>query len=87
MDSALPTALFREGATVLATVSAPIMLGLLVAGLVIGVLQAATQINDPAVGTVPRLVIAVGIVVGLGGWMIEHLAVFLASAITRLAQH
>jgi flagellar biosynthesis protein FliQ len=87
MDSALPTALFREGATVLATVSAPIMLGLLLAGLVIGVLQAATQINDPAVGTVPRLVIAVGIVVALGGWMIEHLAVFLASAITRLAQH
>jgi flagellar biosynthesis protein FliQ len=87
MDSALPTALFREGATVLATVSAPIMLGLLIAGLVIGVLQAATQINDPAVGTVPRLVIAVGIVAALGGWMIEHLAVFLASAITRLAQH
>lgn len=87
MDSAIPTALFREGANVLALVSAPIMIGLLVAGLVIGVLQAATQINDPAVGAVPRLVLAVGTVVLLGGWMIEHLAGFLASAITRLAQH
>ena len=39
----------------LATVGGPVLAALLVVGLVVGVLQAATQINDPAVGFVPRL--------------------------------
>jgi flagellar biosynthesis protein FliQ len=58
---------------------------LLVAGVGLGVFQAATQINDPALGALPRLVVAIGLVWMMGGWIMERLAGFLVSALQRMA--
>lgn len=77
--------LIRDGAQVLATVASPFILALLIIGATIGVLQAATQINDPALGAVPRLAVAVGLAVSLGGWVAEHLAGFLTASIQMIA--
>lgn len=77
--------LIREGAQTLATVGAPFILGLLAVGTTIGVLQAATQVNDPAVGAVPRLAVAVGLAVSLGGWVAENLAGFLSASLGQIA--
>jgi flagellar biosynthesis protein FliQ len=77
--------LIQEGAQVLATVGAPFVLGLLIVGTTVGILQAATQINDPALGAVPRLAVAVGLAVTLGGWIAETLAGFLARSLEHLA--
>ena len=49
MGSELPAQLMREGLGLIATVGGPLFAALFLGGLVIGVLQAATQINDPAV--------------------------------------
>ncbi len=46
----------REGLILVLLVSAPPLLASLIVGLVVGVLQAATQIQDPAVAYVPKLV-------------------------------
>ena len=43
----MPAGLMREGFLLLAATAGPFIGGLLVVGLVVGVLQAATQINDP----------------------------------------
>lgn len=75
--------LVHESAQVLATVGAPFMFALLGVGLVVGVLQAATQVNDPAVGAVPRLAVAVGLAVAMGGWIAERLAGLLISSLTH----
>jgi flagellar biosynthesis protein FliQ len=77
-------ALFREGMTLLATVGGPVMLALLVVGLVTGVLQSATQIQEPAVGTVPRLATVMATAIFLGPWMVERLARFFHLALERL---
>ena len=77
--------LIREGAQVLATVGAPFVLALLAVGTTVGVLQAATQVNDPALGAVPRLMVVVGVAVSLGGWVAERLASFLAASIGNIA--
>ena len=45
----LPNGLMREGFTLLASTAGPFIGGLLLVGLVVGILQATTQINDPAV--------------------------------------
>lgn len=45
----------REALLVVLVVSAPPLLAALAVGLVTGVLQAATQIQEPTVGVVPRL--------------------------------
>ena len=50
-----------------------------------GVLQATTQVNDPALGAVPRIAVVLGIAVTLGGWIVEHLAQFLAASLGHIA--
>jgi flagellar biosynthesis protein FliQ len=81
----LPAGLLREGLGLLATVGGPILLTLLFVGLVVGVLQAATQINDPAVGFLPRMVAAVLVAFLCGAWMLERLARYLALAMERMS--
>jgi flagellar biosynthesis protein FliQ len=85
MSSDLPAALLREGLLLLASVGGPLFAVLLAVGLVVGVLQAATQVNDAAVGFLPRAA-AAGLVCWIAGrWMMEQLAAFLGQAITRMA--
>jgi len=85
MSIEMPGALLREGLLVLASVGGPVLGALLVVGLVVGVLQAATQINDPAVGFLPRGLAAIGVVWLAGGWIMERLAGFLGQALVRMA--
>ncbi len=81
MDPGLPTALLRDGMRLLAEVGGPIIGVLLVVGLVMGILQAATQINDPAVGFVPRICVAIGTCWFLGGWIVGRLAEFFVHSV------
>jgi flagellar biosynthesis protein FliQ len=53
-------ALLREGALLALLLAAPLLVGALIAGIITGLIGAFTQIQDPAVGLVPR-VAAVGI--------------------------
>jgi flagellar biosynthesis protein FliQ len=80
-----PGALLREGLLVLASVGGPVLLALLLVGLVVGVLQAATQVNDPAVGFLPRAAAGLAVVWLAGSWMMERLSGFLGTALTRMA--
>ena len=61
--------LVREVVAVVLLVSAPPIGAALAVGLVTGVLQAATQIQDPAVGVVPRLVAVLGALAVAAPWI------------------
>lgn len=86
MSMDLPSALLREGFAVLAMVGGPFMGALLVVGLVVGLLQAVTQINDSALGFLPRMVTLVLVCWFAGGWAVERLAQYLAAALQRMSQ-
>jgi flagellar biosynthetic protein FliQ len=47
----------REGLLLVLLLSAPALLATFVVGLVVGALQSATQIQDPSVSFVPKLVV------------------------------
>ena len=47
--------LLREGLLLALVLAAPALAGALLAGVVIGLVGAVTQIDDPAVGLVPRV--------------------------------
>jgi len=81
---AVPAALMREGFTLLASTAGPFIGALLLVGLVVGILQAATQINDPAVGFLPRLAVALLGAWGLGRWVLERYAHYFADALNRM---
>lgn len=76
--------LFREGLVLLATVGGPTLGALLIVGLVIGVLQSATQIQEPSVGAFPRLTVFVLLVALTGPWLMTRLARYVAAALEHL---
>jgi flagellar biosynthesis protein FliQ len=80
MSTDLPSSLMREGFSVLAAVGGPFVLALLAVGLLVGLLQAATQINDAAVGFLPKLVTGLLMAYFTGPWILERLSRYLAAA-------
>jgi flagellar biosynthesis protein FliQ len=56
----------REGLILVLLVSAPPLLASLVVGLVVSVLQAATQIQDPTIAFVPKLVAVFLVLLAVG---------------------
>jgi flagellar biosynthesis protein FliQ len=87
MTPELPSTLVREGLANLAVAGAPLFAAALLVGIVVGVLQAATQINDPATGFLPRAGAAILVCWLAGNWMSERMARFLVTALTRMSGH
>lgn len=57
-------------------IGGPILLGTMIVGLVISVLQVATQIQEVTLSYVPKLLTAAVILLILGGWMLGRLDQF-----------
>ncbi|MCU6248859.1 flagellar biosynthesis protein FliQ [Enterobacter cloacae] len=52
-------------------VSAPLLVAALVTGLIISILQAATQVNEMTMTFIPKILMIVGVAVALGPWMMK----------------
>ena len=85
MTLEIPATLLREGLVLVGVVGGPIFLVMLGVGLVMGILQAATQINDTAVGFLPRAAAAAACIWLAGGWMMERMSQYLAQSIVRMS--
>lgn len=65
-------------------VSAPVLLVTLVVGLIVSVFQAATQINDPSLSFIPK-VVAVLITFAIAGpWMLTVMIDYMRRVLTGL---
>jgi flagellar biosynthetic protein FliQ len=78
----------REGLILALLVSAPALLASLVVGFVVGIVQAATQIQDPTITFVPKLVVVVLVLLAsgplLGAQVVRFAqAIFLAIPMVR----
>jgi flagellar biosynthetic protein FliQ len=65
-------------------VSAPLLLAALAAGLIVGVFQAATQINEATLSFIPKLITMFGVMVLAGPWMLATLVDFMRRLITQI---
>jgi flagellar biosynthesis protein FliQ len=54
-------------------IAAPVLMAALITGLLISVLQVATQIQEATLSYVPKLIISGGALVVLGPWMLRSL--------------
>jgi flagellar biosynthetic protein FliQ len=61
---------------VTALIAAPMLLVSLVAGLVIGMLQAATQIHEQTLSFIPKILLLVLTLFAVGPWMLRMLIDF-----------
>ena len=84
MDSAMVVDLARQALWMTMLISAPLLgVGLLV-GLVVGIFQAATSINEQTLSFIPKIV-AMGITMSLaGGWMINTMVDYTKGIFTRI---
>ena len=67
----------QQALAVLLMVSAPMLLTILVVGLVVSLLQAATQLNEATLSFVPKIIAAVAVLMIAGPWMMTTLVEFL----------
>ena len=65
-------------------VSAPPLLLVLAAGVMVSILQAATQINDAALAFIPKIAATVFALAFFGQWMISRMAVFANFALNQI---
>ena len=76
----------QQALVVTAMLAAPMLLAALAAGLLIGIFQAATQINEVTLSFIPKLlVLAAALYVG-GGWMLKVLIGYSESLIKSIPQ-
>ena len=74
----------QQALVVTAMLSAPLLLAALAAGLVIGMFQAATQINEVTLSFIPKLlVLAAALYLG-GGWMLKVIVGYSESLISSI---
>lgn len=63
--------LIREALFVTMKVSAPILITALVVGLIIGILQTTTSIQEPTIAFVPKLLAIFVVIVIFASWIIK----------------
>ncbi|HEX7622174.1 MAG TPA: flagellar biosynthetic protein FliQ [Anaeromyxobacteraceae bacterium] len=83
MESAL-LALVREAVMLTLLVSAPPLLAALGVGVVTGVLQAATQVQEQSVAVVPRLAAVLVALAASGPWIAARLVRFATGCLELL---
>jgi flagellar biosynthetic protein FliQ len=79
-------AIGQQALEVMLLVSAPLLLTALVAGLVVSVLQAATQINEMTLSFIPKLLAMVAALAIAGPWMLATLVEFLQRTLASIPQ-
>jgi flagellar biosynthetic protein FliQ len=77
MDSQQVFTVGQQGLYILLLVSAPMLLVVLAVGLVVSVIQAATQINEATLSFVPKVIAAVAVLAVAGPWMLTTLVEYI----------
>ncbi|MEI6300705.1 MAG: flagellar biosynthesis protein FliQ [Betaproteobacteria bacterium] len=72
----------QHGMEVALLISAPLLLAALVTGLVISVLQAATQINEMTLSFIPKLLALFATMVMAGPWMLSVILDYLRQVLS-----
>jgi len=74
----------QQGLYILLTVSAPVLLVVLAVGLLVSIIQAATQINESTLSFVPKVLATVAVLAVAGPWMMTTLVEYLQRMIQAI---
>jgi len=77
MDAQSVVTLAQQALYTAVLLSAPLLLASLLVGLVVSILQAATQINEMTLTFIPKLLTMIATLVLAGPWMITYFVDFL----------
>ncbi len=86
MDADYFLTVAREAMWVLALASAPILIPALLSGLILGMIQAATSINEQTLSFVPKLIVVAISLVIFGAMILGLLSDFTTSIFERIPE-
>lgn len=72
----------REALTITVLLSAPLLLAALFTGLIVGLFQAATQINEQTLSFIPKLLSMVIVLIATGPWLLQVILDYTSNLIT-----
>jgi len=84
MDAATVMDVVRDALVLTLLVSAPMLGVALLVGLVIGLVQAATSINEMTLSFIPKLIAMAIAAVVFGGWMMQIMADYMRGIFLRI---
>jgi flagellar biosynthetic protein FliQ len=67
----------QEAMKVTVMLSAPMLLSVLLIGLIVGMFQAATQINEMTLSFIPKLMVLALVIMISGAWMVKVITGFM----------
>jgi len=70
MDADLVVTVGQQAMKVMVLLAAPLLLSALIVGLLVGMLQAATQINEMTLSFIPKLMVVVVVLAIASAWML-----------------
>lgn len=86
MSEGTAVELVRQMLVLVCQLAGPVLVGGLVLGVLAGVLQAATQIQEQTLTFLPKLCLAIA-TVGIGGpWAIERMVAFAVAMISEIGR-
>jgi len=84
MDPQQVLTISRDGLLTLLTVCTPLLVVVLVVGLVVSILQAATQIHEQTLSCVPKLLAAFATLGIAGPWMLSTLVDYIRQTLMAI---
>lgn len=84
MDATFVIELVFQALRMALVLSGPILLALLIVGLIIGILQAATQLNETTVAFVPKIIVLVLVILVAGPALLALFSDYLRETILRI---
>jgi flagellar biosynthetic protein FliQ len=74
----------RQALELTLMLSAPLLITALAVGLIVGIFQAATQINEMTLSFIPKLLAMAAVLALTGPWMLRHLVEYSRSLIESI---
>jgi len=84
MDPQQVLTISRDGLLILLTVVSPVLAVVLAVGLAVSIFQAATQIQEPTLSFVPKLLAAFTTLGLAGAWMLSTLVDYIRSVLQSI---
>ncbi|MFW2829615.1 flagellar biosynthesis protein FliQ [Sphingomonas sp. ID0503] len=84
MDQSYFLGVAQEAMFVLALAAAPILIPALIAGVLLGMVQAATSINEQTLSFVPKLIVVMVAIIIFGGMIMGLLSDFIVRIFERI---
>jgi len=78
--------ILREAMWVMALVAGPILLLVLTVGIIVGIFQAATSINEMTLTFVPKLIAVMLLILLIGSWELQMLMDFTRRLFERISE-